>query len=410
MTAHMIDIEEAVRIVSACAKTGEPVEMPLADSLGLVLAAPVVSDVDQPPFDRSVMDGFAVRAADVADAPCRLRIAGQLPAGMMPDRRLSTGEAMQINTGAPIPTGADAVVRVEDTELQDGGETVLIKSGVEAGHFITRRASYVTAGDTVLGAGTAMTPLEIGAAAGAGAATVRVYKRPTVNYLVTGNELVAVEKRPVGAQIRNTNGPVLRALIETTGARPVSLGTADDDREALQSKITAGIEAEMLCITGGVSMGTFDFVPEVMETCGVSFHIKKMAIKPGRPVIFGTAPNGCLVFALPGNPAGVFVGFELLIRPALALMLGIRRPTHQDITARLDGRLAATTTRRAYRPACAQMVGDGRWSVKPLSWQGSGDTFGMATANALTMQPQDSPALGNGDSVSIVLLGGRFGL
>lgn len=400
----MIDIDEAYEILFSNITSGKTVVLPLSEALNRTLAVPVSCDVDYPPFDRSVMDGYAVRAADVADAPVTLRVVGQIPAGMMPDRALSSGEAMQINTGAPIPVGADAVVRVEQTELTDSGAAVLIRKAVKPGQFITRRATYVLAGQTVLEAGTRLMPLEIGAAAAAGAARVTVYRRPTVAVLATGDELVEIDEQPVGAQIRNSNQHLLAALITAACAEPVMLGVAGDDREALRKRITEGLCSDVLCITGGVSMGAFDFVPEVLEQCGATFHIRKMAIKPGRPTIFASVPGGALIFALPGNPAGAFVGFELLVRPALAALQGRGGAIPLVGRATLHGSIKPTSNRRAYLPARAQPDEDGGWVAEPLSWQGSGDSFGMAKANALIMRPPEAGAARSGDSVSILLL------
>ncbi len=400
----MIDIDEAYEVLFSNIKAGKTVVLPLSEALYRTLAVPVSCDVDYPPFDRSVMDGYAVRAVDVADAPATLRVAGQIPAGTMPDRSLLPGEAMQINTGAPIPSGADAVVRVEQTELTDSGDGVLIREAVAPGQFITRRATYILAGQTVLEAGTRLAPLEIGAAAAAGAARVTVYRRPTVAVLATGDELVEIDEQPVGAQIRNSNQHLLAALITAACAEPVVLGVAGDDRESLRDSITEGLRSDVLCITGGVSMGAFDFVPEVLEQCGATFHIRKMAIKPGRPTIFASVTGGALIFALPGNPAGAFVGFELLVRPALAALEGRGGAVPLVGRAALRGSIKPTSNRRTYLPARAHLDDDGGWVAEPLSWQGSGDSFGMATANALIMRPPEAGAARGGDSVSILLL------
>lgn len=403
----MIDIDEAYRIVFASIEPIDTVEVPLDDSLHRTLARSIQCDLDHPPFDRSVMDGYAVRAVDVAGAPVTLRVAGQIAAGACVDDSVAPGEAMQINTGAPIPRGADAVVRVEQTEPVGSGDfprQVLIRSPVESGTFITRRATYGSAGQTVLQAGTLMTPAAIGAAAAAGASRVTVYRRPTVALLATGGELVEIDRVPRGSQIRNSNLHQLQALVLSAHAEPAPLDIVPDDRERLRESIGAALRYDVLCITGGVSMGAFDFVPEVLEQCGARFHIQKMAIKPGRPIHFATTDDGTLIFALPGNPVSAFVGFELLVRPALAALQGRTGRVPKPVQAQLRGTVSATRDRRAYLPARVEISDDGLCVVEPLSWRGSGDAFGLAGANAMIVRPPNVPSAGNGETVSILLL------
>ena len=400
----MIDVDEAYKVLFANVKPVGTEQVALEAALYRTLATPVRCDVDSPQFDKSAMDGYAVRAADVAAAPATLKVVGQIAAGATSEKALAAGEAMQINTGAPMPPGADAVVRVELTELTKAGEAVLIRESVQPGKFITPRATYTSAGQTVLEAGTRMTPLAIGSAATAGAARVTVYRRPKVAILATGDELVEIDRRPVGAQIRNSNQHLLAALITSAHAEPVALTTARDDRESLREQILAGFASDVLCITGGISMGAFDFVPEVLEACGARFHIRKMAIKPGRPTIFATAPTGTLIFGLPGNPASAFVGFELLVRPALGALEGRPGTVPPSVRATLRGSVQSTTNRCAYVPARASVGDDGEWVVETLSWHGSGDSFGMAAANALIVQPPETDAATSGADVSILLL------
>lgn len=400
----MIDVDKALDLVLANVTAGETADVPLRESFGRTLAGPIYADVDYPPFDRSVMDGYAVRAADVAGAPVTLRVAGQIAAGSESDKALKSGQAMQINTGAPIPSGADAVVRVEETKLTPSGDEVLIQTSVPAGQFVTPRAKYVSEGDIALEAGTRLTPLAISAAASAGAVTVTVYRQPRVAVLGTGNELIEIDHKPTGPQIRNSNQYLLEALITAAGAEPIILGTAQDDREALRKKISAGAEFDMLCITGGISMGAFDFVPEVLEALGAVFHVRKMAIKPGRPTIFATMPDATPVFALPGNPASAFVGFTLLVEPALTVMEGKPASIPHFVEAVLDGSIHATRDRRTFLPARTLRREHGGWKAKPLSWHGSGDAFGMATTGALIMRPPHSEAAKSGDSVMILPL------
>jgi len=306
----MIDIDDAYPILFANIRPLPAVETPLPQAVYRTLARPVTMDVDDPPFDKSVMDGYAVRSVDVANAPVTLRVAGSIAAGTVYAGPFGVAEAMQINTGAPIPAGADAVVRVEDTEATDDGQ-VMVRKSVPVGNFITPKGTNIRAGREVLPIGGRLTPPAVGAAAAAGAARVVVYRRPKAGVLVTGDEIVEVGRRPGAAQIRNSNETLLIGLIESAHAEAIPLGMAPDERRVLLDRIRSGLCHDLLCLTGGISMGVKDLVPDVLLELGAVFHFRKLAIKPGRPVIFATMPNGTSVFALPGNPASAFVGFEL---------------------------------------------------------------------------------------------------
>ncbi len=399
----MIDVDEAYRILFEHVTPGPLVELPLRDALYRTLAQDVLCDVDAPPFDRSLMDGFAVQAADVCEVPVRLRVVGRIAAGAQSERTLGRGEAMQINTGAPIPQGADAVVRVEETEMGDDA-TVLIKASVPEGKFITRRAEYVSAGAVVLKSGTRLTPTGLGAAATCGMSRVSVYRKARVAILSTGDELVEIDRTPTGAQIRNSNQYLLEALVRSAHAEPVNLPLAVDDRERLTAAVRQGLEADVLCITGGISMGDRDYVPEVLRAVGATFHIHKMAIKPGRPTIFATTATGKLIFALPGNPASAFIGFELLVRPALCALEGRTGVVAIQMAAELVGSLPANRDRRSFVPARAWNGGRGQWCVERVSWGGSGDSLGLARANAMIVFPPHAGEAREGAEVSIMLL------
>lgn len=399
----MLDIHDAWKLVSTHVRPLAVCELPLAEALHRTLAEEVSCDVDFPPFDRSMMDGYAVRAADTAHPPVTLRLVGQIAAGHEPEGGLRPGEAMQINTGAPMPRGADAVVRLEDTNATDAA-TVLVSTSATPGDHVTSRAAFIRRGGRALSPGQRLGPLEIAAAATCGATRLRVFRQPRVGVLVTGDELVPVEATPTGAEIRDSNRWMLEALAREHGAEPVVLGSAIDDRAALRAAITRAADCDLLCITGGVSVGAFDFVPEVLAEAGAVFHIRKMAIKPGKPVIFATMPGGQIVFALPGNPISAFVGFQLLVRPALTALEGRLGEAPSFLRARLAGALAAAGKRRSFRPAQVSVTPDGDLVATPIDWQGSGDPFGMVGADALLMQPAGSAAIADGGDVSVLLL------
>jgi molybdopterin molybdotransferase len=295
------------------------------------------------------------------------------------------------------------VVRLEATQPGARGH-IVVNESVSPRKFITPRAAFARQGQTILAAGTTLTPVHVGVAATAGAARVTVHRQPRVALLANGDELVNIEQRPTGAQVRNSNQPLLEALTRSAHAEPLVLDFVGDNRTQLTEAIRQGLAADVLCITGGVSVGAFDFVPEVLREHGATFHVHKMAIKPGRPTIFATTAAGKLVFALPGNPVSAFVGFELLVRPALARLQGRDDVIPRAVRAKLIGALPGTADRRSFHPARAAITESGGWEVHTLSWHGSGDSLGMAGANALIERAPDSPAARNGEEVSIDLL------
>lgn len=399
----MLDIEPAINIVLEHI-TPLPMRMvALREALFCTLGEAVRSDLDSPPFDRSLMDGYAVRAADTLQVPTLLRVVGQIGAGAVFEGELKQGEAIQINTGAPMPRGADAVVRVEDTQLNQGGKTVEVSSSVIAGQAVTFRAAFRKSGDVVLPAGVELTPVEIAAAASAGASQVRVYQRPRVALISTGDELVDVADKPGAGQIRDSNSYLLEALFHQRHVQAFDRWMARDDRSDILKKISAGLSADLLCISGGVSMGEFDFVPEILRELGATLRVHRLSIKPGKPTIFATMPDGKPIFALPGNPGSAFVGFQLLIRPALGALQGSKK-TPRFMQARLLAGLKATGSRRAFVPAHAILGDDGQWAVQPLSWGGSGDCMGLCGCNALVMHAPDSPPLPTGSAAPTLLL------
>ena len=397
-----VTVEDAQRIVADCVSPLGTESVALAEALGRTLAGAVSCDTDVPLFDRAMMDGYAVRGADVASAPVRLSVVGQVAAGGVAGGKVSPGTAVQINTGAVVPPGADTVVKVEDT-VAVGENGIEVTASYVVGRNISLQGEYVKRGATVLKSGQRLGASQIAVAATAGAAAVEVYRQPRVAVLVTGDELVEVAAQPTGSQIRNSNGPALLAMVRETGLAPKSLGVAGDDRGVLEEKIRRGLESDCLCITGGISMGAFDFVPDVLQACGVHFHFRKMAAKPGKPIIFGSTESGKYVFALPGNPISAFVGFVLLVQPALAAMQGRPGQTPSLVKARLDGAVSATAERQSYWPARVAVDNNGRFVARTLCWRGSGDPFGMAEANAMVVQPPDALAATTGDEVSVMI-------
>ena len=401
---HHLTVEEAQRIVLEHVSPGRTISVPLNESPGYTLAEAVRTDVDYPPFDRSVMDGYAVRASDVQSAPVSLRLVGQVAAGAAADRPVAPGEAVQINTGAPIPPGADTVIRREDTQTGEDGSVVRVLAVAKPRQHIAYQGEYARRGQVALEAGRRLGPAQIGVAGSAGAFRVSVYDRPRVAVLSTGDELVEIDRVPTGSQIRNSNSALLMALVEQAHGRGQDLGNVRDDRESIARSVQRGLESDVLCTTGGVSMGLFDLVPEVLEACGVRILFHKMRTKPGKPTLFGVGDRGTLVFGLPGNPISAFVGFWLLVRPALAAFQGRPGELPMPIAARLHGRLKAAGDRQNYIPAKLQLAG-GELTAERVPWGGSGDPFGMALGDAMIVRSMGAPVGVDGDRVDVLLLG-----
>lgn len=404
MSAGLVSIEEARARVLAEAAPLSAESRPLPESLGLVLAEDLSAPYDLPPFDNSAMDGYAVRSVDVAAAGpghgIGLSVVQTVAAGKVAHRGISVGETLRIMTGAPLPDGADAVVQFEHTDEATGRVTVL--EAVKPGTNVRFAGEDVQAGAIALAAGTPLGPAEIGLLAAMGMPFVQVHRRPRVAILSTGDELVEVGL-PLGpGQIHNSNSYTLRALCEQLGVKPDSLGIALDDRTATGELLAKGLEYDVLLTTGGVSAGAFDFVREVQAELGVQQRLWGIAMKPGKPLVFGVRERA-LVFGLPGNPASAMVSFELFVRPALLRLMGHRRTTRPLRRAVAQEDLKGTSDRvhvvrvRAWRDADV-------WQVSSTGDQGSGRLRSMVGANGLVFVPPGSRGARAGEEVELMLL------
>jgi molybdopterin molybdotransferase len=400
----MIPVEEALEIVLREAPALPFEEVALDDALSRVLAEDVVSDRDLPPFDRSAMDGYALRAEDVAAAPAALDVVGEVRAGQWPDLTVGPGQAARIMTGAPVPPGATAVQPVEKTQPLDEFR-VTILSAVAEGANVAPRGSEVRAGDLVLAQGRVIDPAAIAVLASAGRARVRVARRPVVALLVTGDEIVAVSDTPARGQIRNSNGPAVAAQARLAGAEVLLLGIAPDRQDAIAEALRAGLAADVLVVSGGVSAGDYDLVEPALLELGATFLFTKVAIKPGAPLVFGRC-SGTLVFGLPGNPVSAQVTFDLFVRPALLKMQGARIVSRPRVTVELLAGVKNRSGRKSHLPARVRFEG-GRLVARPLRSMGSGDLAAHARANALVVIEADRPQAVAGETAEAVLLG-RF--
>lgn len=398
----MRTVEEALELLAHAA--GAPrrtvVPVPLAASLGRILATDVVMDHDVPPFRRAAMDGFAVRAAEVAIG-ATFRITQAVMAGDDPHVPVPAGEAARIMTGAPVPDGADAVVPVEWTTEEN--DTVTVQTLPREPGNVVPRGAHVQAGAVVAAAGTAILPATLGALASAGCAEVPVARRPRVAILGTGAELVPVEQAPGPGAIRNSNSATLVGQCLRVGVEPVDLGIATDEVEPLRASIRAGLAHDVLLLSGGVSMGDKDLVPAALEAEGVRCVFHRWGVQPGGPLWCGVKGD-TLVFGLPGNPAATFVGFEVLVIPALRTRLGLPFAPRRTLHARYEGPWGKPGPRRRFRPVTLAADAHGALVATAAPWRGSGDPFGLAGGDALAVLTEGLEAPSEG-LVPVLLTG-----
>jgi molybdopterin molybdotransferase len=382
----MLTVAEAQSIVLRHARPLPPVPTPLAAAaLGLVLAEDVASDLDMPPHDKALMDGYAVRAADLPGGSGVLAVVEEVTAGRTPTVPLGPGQATRIMTGAPLPAGADAVVMVERTRPLDGGRVEVKDEAVRPGRNVMPRAQEMRRGETVLAAGAVLRPQELGVLATVGRPSARLHPAPRVAVLSTGDEVVEAAEVPGPGQIRNGNGPMLCACAARAGAVPNYLGIARDRLDSLGPLAGEGLRADVLVLSGGVSAGKLDLVPGVLREAGVEAHFHKVEMKPGKPVLFGTR-GPTLVFGLPGNPVSALVCFELFVRPALRRLAGHAEPGPFWVSATLVEDFAYRTDRPTYHPAWLEDGENGR-RVRAVPWLGSPDLRGLTRANAFVLFP-----------------------
>jgi molybdopterin molybdotransferase len=396
----VITVEKALKAVMHEVRRLGRERVDLLESLNRVLADPIVARRDQPPWDNSAMDGYAVCAEDVRNAPSVFQVVEEIPAGCLPTRSLHPGQASRIMTGAPLPQGADAVVRVEDTESR--GKRVRILRAVAAGENIRKRAEDFKAGEVVIPKDTLVGAAEVGMMASVGSGRVSVYQRPRVAILATGDELVDLDEEPGPHQIRNSNAYALAAQVKAAGGVFTLLGIGRDRLKDLMDKLESARNADLILISGGVSVGKYDFVRKALEESGVRLSFYKVAMKPGHPLVLGTRA-GQLIFGLPGNPVSTLVTFEEFVRPALLYMSGhhaIFRPTVHAVMKepyrKEDGKthfIRAIVTEK-----------NGRYAVRTTGQQGSGLLSSMVKANALIVIPESVREVSRGQKVVVQLL------
>src|SRR5262245_30735287 len=400
----MLTVDDALRFVLEHCQPLPPARIPSLDARGCVLAEAVVSDIDSPPHDKAIVDGYAVIAADLSSCDVELRVLEEVTAGAVPTKLVESGAATRIMTGAPMPHGANAVVMVEQT--QAAGERVRIRqSPVKPGQNVMRRASSLALGQTVLRPGKLLRAIELGLLAEVGQSVVSVIPTPRASLLVTGNELVVESLYPGPGQIRNSNGPLLHALVEQAGGMPSLLDIARDTDEDLMRLIGEGLNSDVLILSGGVSAGVLDLVPRVLKKLGVTEVFHRVNLKPGKPMWFGVdsleSGHETLVFGLPGNPVSSLVCFELFVRPAIQKLRGLPPTGLKRRTARLAFDHQQRGDRPTYWPAAICES-----EVKPLAWKGSGDLRTLADANCLAFFAAGERLYREGEEVEVLLFDG----
>lgn len=394
--AALLTVDQAIAILDAEPVSPRARQTPIEQCLGLRLARDVLADRDYPPFRKSVMDGYAVRSADLASGKAELRVVGKIAAGTVSTLGICPGEAMAIMTGALLPAGADGVVPVE--EVQALGAIIRIERASDPQRHVAPIGSDCPAGKVVLSAGARLGPAQIAVLASVGAMHVDCFVWPRVSMLATGDELAPPGQSPGPAQIRDCNTPMLAALLERLNCQVVSVGRAPDDPEAIRQAIRQGLSADALFITGGMSMGEFDYVPRLLLEEGIELKIAKLRIKPGKPFVFGRSPHtGGFVFGLPGNPVAGFVCTHRLASRLLTRMAG-GDPQPAWISGVTEEALPSNGPREFYQPVISQSS-PRQTRFKPLAWKGSADVFTLGLANALLIRRENEAALPAGSEV-----------
>ncbi len=390
----MLEVSDALKLVRQTSQTLPPLTVPLPEALGCILAEAIASDVDSPPHDKTIVDGYAVRASDCERLPVTLQVIEEVSAGKVPTKVLGTSQAARIMTGAPIPSGCDAVVMIEETSSTEKNSITISAPRVRAGQNIVRRASSMAQGEQVLSPGATLRSIELGLLAEVGRSTVSVIPRPRVAILPTGNELVPITSAPAPGFIRNSNGPMLAALVKDAGCQAIELDVARDETAELRQRCDEGLEADVLILSGGVSMGAYDLVPGALADLDVQQVFHKLNLKPGKPLWFGVREadsvdagsarsRRTLVFGLPGNPVSSLVCFALFVRPALAWLAGRNDGELPRRVVSLAHAFHYRGGRASYIPASITIANDGKLLASLVPYSGSGDLRALVRSQAL---------------------------
>ena len=400
----MISVEEAWSLIRSAAQPLSSERRSLADAVGSVLAEDVIAPVDLPPFDNSAMDGYALRAPDTqvarAEEPVKLTITGEVAAGGWQEAPVAPGTAVKIMTGAAVPSGADAVLMLEAGRLR--GDVVEIREPVPCGTHIRRRGEDVRRGDVLLTEGLRLNAQRLGLLANSGISTVSVHRAPRVSLVATGSELVTDGRALRPGQIYDSNRIVLRTLVQQTGSACEDLGVVPDDPSAIAQRLRDGLAADVLLVSGGVSVGAHDHVKEVLRDLGLDTLFWRVAMKPGKPLLCGRR-GAAWVFGLPGNPISCVVGFLVFIEPLLRLLQGEAQVSPRYGTARLTASVRKKDDRRHFMTARIEPSPDGCLEATPAAQRGSAMMHALAEANGFVVVPETRTELAAGDKVQVLL-------
>lgn len=394
----MISISEAIKIVKNQTSPIETESVDLGSSIGRILAQKIKADMDMPPFNRSQMDGFAVKTADVENAPRSLEIVGESVAGKGWHKELGEGEAVRIMTGAAVPSGADSVQKVELTEESEGYITIV--EPTKLNQNIVKKAQEIAAGDKIFGPGEIITENMIAVLASFGYAEVEVARKPKVAILATGSEIVDISETPSQDQIRNSNSSMLRAYAETANADVVVHKITEDNLENLKIAISDAIESnDCVIISGGVSVGDYDFTKPALRAIGVEIFFEKISLKPGKPTVFARKGK-TLIFGLPGNPVSSAVTFFCFVRLALLSMQGAAEPSLRKGFAKLSHPIKGAKGRDSLLPVSLEVSKKAKLKIETLRFSGSSNFIAFSKASALVFVPRDR-SLQRGDVAKI---------
>jgi molybdopterin molybdotransferase len=400
----MIQVEEALEIILREALPLGMEKVDILDALGRVLGEAVFAGRLIPPRDNSSMDGYAVHEADTRNAtpsnPVILDVIENIPAGSIPRRVVGIGQASKIMTGAPIPEGADAVIRIEDT--RQTGTRVELTAAVKKGEYIRFAGEDVREGEEVIPAGTVVRPAEVGMMAALGKSFVSVYQRPVVAVIATGDELTDIDDPVSSGKIVNSNAYSLTAEILDCGAIPLQMGIARDNREDLVAKFRPALRADVILSSGGVSVGDYDLVKDIMTEVGTAIEFWRVAMKPGKPLVYGRV-GGKPIFGLPGNPVSTMVSFEQFVRPVLLKMMGRRCLFRRTVQAVLKEGLHKQRGLTYFVRVSVKREGDEYVAVL-TGEQGSGILKSMVQANGLAILPKDAETISSGERVTVQLI------
>ncbi len=406
----MIEIEKALELIATTVRANGSESVPLENAVGRVLTEAVNADVDSPPHTKSMMDGFAVRAADIQPGAV-LSVVETIVAGDVPTQSLSSGKCSRIMTGAPLPNGADAVIMIEQATFNDNESDERVSFSidrVEPSKYVVEKAASFGRGEQIFAPGHRVRPLDIGLLAEVGAHEVTAARQVHAAVLPTGNELVLANQKPHAGQIRNSNGPMLVAMLQNQNVVTQDLGIGRDDPQDLRAKIALGLESDLLVLSGGVSAGTMDLVPSLLQASGVVEVFHKVRVKPGKPIWFGVLrrenDRSTYVFGLPGNPVSSLVGLQLFVRSAIARMNGYQDLQPTLTLAELDTGHVARGDRPTYWPAMWLDNDSASRRIRPLKWLGSSDLRALGHADALIYFPSSKNEFLSGESVQVLSL------